>query len=136
MSENNFSICSFRTILSIVTIVIIIPVAMMNTGTTDISLYITICVFVLGKYVDLIAKILDRPSRLCFWIYIVGLIIGMMVVAMCFFATLGIGYILSERIIYDCILIAFTMFFGFVDVAEFINYLGKVVYTKEVLNQI
>lgn len=136
MSTNNkFSICSFRTILSILAIVIMIPLALYNTDSSDISFYVTVSVFVLGKYVDLVEKVLDRPSRLYHFVYMLGIVIGILAVAMCFFAFVGITLILSVKMIYDNALIVLTMFFCFIDIAEFIYYVCRLNYTKKLLYQ-
>lgn len=87
-TKDSFTISAFKMLLSIVALVIILP---MVDNLTDISFYVTVSVYVLGKFIDLISKIIERQLKIFYIIYIAGAIVGMLAVAMCFYAFANTG---------------------------------------------
>lgn len=132
-TNDSFSIAALKMLLSAVSIVIMLP---MVENVTDISFYVTVSVYVLGKFIELVANISDRPLKIFFVIYIAGVIVGIVAVSMCFYA-FAISSNGSENqitLIYNQVLLILTLAFGFIDIANFVYCICKLNYTKNKLN--
>lgn len=133
-TKDGFTISAFKMLLSIVALVIMLP---MVDNLTDISFYVTVSVYVLGKFIELVSKITERQLKVFFVIYIAGAIVGMLAVAMCFyaFANVDISNGVSNTITYNWILMGMTIAFCFIDIADFVYCICKLSYTKKKLQQ-
>lgn len=133
-TKDNFTISAFRMLLSVLSLVIIIP--MMN-NLEDISFYVSVSVYVLGKFIDLVAKITQRQLKIFFVVYVLGAVISIVAVAMCFlgFADVGIASGITNTLTYNKILLYVTTGICFVDVADFVFCICKLSYTKGKLHQ-
>jgi len=133
-TKDSFTISAFRMLLSILSLVIIIP---MVDNLNDISFYVSVSVYVLGKFIDLVAKITQRQLKIFFVIYIFGAVASIVAVAMCFlvFADVGILSELTNTLIYNRVLLYVTTLICFIDVADFVFCICKLSYTKEKLHQ-
>lgn len=133
-TKESFGISAFRMLLSVISLVIIIP---MVWNVSDISLYVTVSVYVLGKFIDLVAKIYQRQFRIIFDIYVIGVVISIVAVAMCFygFASVNIPNGITHKMLYNVILIVVTTVICFTDVADFVVCICKLKYTKKKLQQ-
>uniref|UniRef100_UPI004055C3FD hypothetical protein n=1 Tax=Acetatifactor sp. TaxID=1872090 RepID=UPI004055C3FD len=133
-TKDGFAISSFKMLLSVVSLVIMIPII---GNLKDVSFYVTVCVFVLGKFFELVSKILDRPIKIFFILYLIGVAIGTLAVAMCFlgFASINITNGISNTLTYNYILLGLTAAFCFIDVADFVLCVCKISYTKRRLQQ-
>lgn len=134
-TKDGFTISAFKMLLSIVSLVIILP---MVDHLEDISFYVTVSVYVLGKFIELISKIMERQLKVFYIIYILGAIIGILAVAMCFyaFADTDTSNGISNTITYNWILMIMTIAFCFIDIADFIYCICKLTYTKKKLQQL
>lgn len=133
-TKDGFIISSFKLLLSVVAIVIMLP---MVDNLTDISFYVTVSVYVLGKFVELVDKVMGRPFKIFYVIYIIGIIIGVVAVSMCFYAFAssdGLGQN-TFSLLYNQILLIMVFAFGFIDVADFVFCICKQTYTREKLKQ-
>ncbi|MDE7432559.1 MAG: hypothetical protein K2N34_11700 [Lachnospiraceae bacterium] len=133
-TKDNFAISAFKMLLSIVALVIMLP---MIDNLTDNSFYVTVSVYVLGKFIELVSKITERQLIVFYIIYIGGTIVGMLAVAMCFyaFANTDVSDGISNTITYNWILMGMTIAFCFIDIADFIYCICKLSYTKKKLQQ-
>lgn len=133
-TKDGFTISAFKMLLSIVALVIMLP---MVDNLTDISFYVTVSVYVLGKFIELVSKITERQLKIFYVIYITGAIVGMLAVAMCFyaFASTDVSNGISNTITYNWILIIMTIAFCFIDIADFVYCICKLSYTKKKLQQ-
>ncbi len=133
-TKDSFTISAFRMLLSVLSLVIIIP---MVDNLKDISFYVSVSVYVLGKFIDLIAKITQRQLKIFYVVYVWGAVVSMVAVAMCFlgFANVGIANELTNTLTYNRILLYVTTFICFVDVADFVFCVCKLSHTKEKLHQ-
>lgn len=133
-TKDNFTISAFRMLLSVLSLVIIIP---MVNKLEDVSFYVSVSVYVLGKFIDLVAKITQRQLKIFFVVYILGASVSIVVVAMCFlgFANVGTSNELTNTILYNTTLLYATTLICFVDVAEFVFCVCKLSYTKRKLHQ-
>lgn len=134
-TKDSFTISAFKMLLSIIALVIILP---MVDNLADISFYVTVSVYVLGKFIELISKIMERQLRVFYIIYIAGAIIGMLAIAMCFyaFASADAPNGIVNTITYNWILMCMTIAFCFIDIADFIYCICKLSYTKKKLQQL
>ncbi|MDE6421665.1 MAG: hypothetical protein K2K87_14255 [Lachnospiraceae bacterium] len=135
MSTNDsFAIVAFKVLLSIVSLVIMIPLV---NNLTDISFYVTVSVYVLGKFIDLVAKISQRQLKIFFIIYIMGVVVSILACAMCFlgFANVDISNGITNTLAYNVILLSLASLICFVDVADFVLCICKLSYTKRKLRQ-
>ena len=109
---------------------------MMN-NLEDISFYVSVSVYVLGKFIDLVAKITQRQLKIFFVVYVLGAVISIVAVAMCFlgFADVGIASGITNTLTYNKILLYVTTGICFVDVADFVFCICKLSYTKGKLHQ-
>lgn len=133
-TKDGFTISAFRMLLSVLSLVIILP---MVDNLTDISFYVTVSVYVLGKFIDLVAKISQRQLKIFFIVYILGAVVSMVAVAMCFFgfANADISNGVTNTLTYNKILLYVTALICFVDVADFVFCICKLSYTKKKLHQ-
>lgn len=133
-TNEGFSISAFRMLLSMVSLVIIFP---MLGNFDDSSFYVSVSVYVLGKFIDLVAKISQRQLKIFFAIYIFGAVVSIAVVAMCFlgFANVDITNGITHTLLYNKIVLGATGFICFVDVADFVYCICKLCYTKNKLHQ-
>lgn len=133
-TKESFPISAFRMLLSVLSLVIIIP---MVNNFTDISFYVSVSVYVLGKFIDLIARISQRQMKVFFRIYICGTIFSIVAVAMCFFgfANMNVSNGVSNTLLYNNILLYVTTLICFIDVADFVFCVCKLSYTKKKLHQ-
>lgn len=133
-TKDSFTISAFKMLLSIVALVIMLP---MVDNLTDVSFYVTVSVYVLGKFIELVSKITERQLKVFYIIYIMGVIVGMLAVAMCFyaFANIDVNNGISNTITYNWILMGMTIAFCFIDVADFVYCICKLTYTKKKLQQ-
>ncbi len=131
-TKDNFTISAFKMLLSIVALVIILP---MVTNVTDHSFYVTVSVYVLGKYIELVSKITERQLKIFYMIYIIGTIVGILAVAMCFyaFADTNVSNGVSNTLTFNWILMGMTVAFCFIDIADFVYCICKLSYTKKKL---
>lgn len=132
--KDGFIISAFKMLLSIIVLVIMLPLL---ESLDDFSIYATISVYVLGKFIELVSKIMERQLKMFYFIYIAGIIIGMSAIAMCFYAFANAdiynGYF--NTILYNCILMGMTTVFCFIDMADFIYCICKLSFTKKKLQQ-
>lgn len=133
-TKDGFTISAFKMLLSIVALVIMLP---MVDNLTDISFYVTVSVYVLGKFIELVSKITERQLKVFYIVYIAGTIVGMLAVAMCFyaFANIGISNGISNTLTYNIILMCMTIAFCFIDIADFVYCICKLSHTKKKLKQ-
>lgn len=131
-TTDSFSISALKMLLSTISIVIILPFV---EDFTDISFYVTVSVYVLGKFIDLVAKISERNTKSFHNIYIVGVIIGIITVSMCFYAFASISAACSLTLAFNhCLLVLISGFF-FIDIVDFMYSIMKLSYTKKALRQ-
>lgn len=128
-TEDNFTVSSFRMLLSVVAIIIMLPLV---DNLTDLSFYVTVSVYVLGKFIELVAKISERQLKIFYIIYICGVLLGMLAISMCFYAFASGG---PSTLKYNQTLIVITIAFGFIDIADFVYCICKLSYTKNKLKQ-
>lgn len=133
--KDSFSIMTFRMLLSVVSVSIIVP---FFDDITDNSFYVTICVFVLGKFIDFIDKIVDRTRKDSFVLYLVGIMVAVMSITLCFYAFLCWGDDGFEvyAINYNVTLMLTALVLGTIDLLDFFCYLGGWLRTKKMLKQI
>lgn len=133
-TNDSFSISAFKMLLSVLSLVIIVP---MIDNLDDISFYVTISVYVLGKFIDLVAKISQRQLKVFFIVYILGVIISIIIVAMCFlgFAYEDVKNGITNTLSYNKCLIYLTTAICFIDIADFVFCICKLNYTKKKLHQ-
>lgn len=133
-TNDSFSVSAFKMLFSLLSLVIMIP---MVDDLKEIAFYVTISVYVLGKFIDLVAKISQRQLKVFFIIYICGVIVSMLVVAMCFlgFAYADVENGITNTLEYNKCLIYLTTMICFIDVADFVFCICKLNYTKEKLHQ-
>lgn len=131
-TTDSFSISALKMLLSTISIVIILPFV---EDFTDISFYVTVSVYVLGKFIDLVAKISERNTKSFHNIYIIGVIIGIITVSMCFYAFASISADCSLTLAFNhCLLVLISGFF-FIDIVDFMYSIMKLSYTKKALRQ-
>lgn len=133
-TNDSFSVSSFKMLFSVLSLVIMIP---MIDKLDDISLYVTVSVYILGKFLDLVAKISQRQLKVYFIIYIFGVTISIFIVAMCFlgFAYMDVENGLTNTEPYNICLFCFATLICFIDVADFVLCICKLNYTKKKLHQ-
>lgn len=134
VTKDSFTIVAFKVLLSIVSLVIMIP---MIDNLTDISFYVTVSVYILGKFIDLVAKICQRQLKIFLMIYIAGVVVSILAVAMCFlgFANVDISNGITNTFSYNVLLLGLASLIGFVDVADFVLCICKMIDTKRRLQQ-
>jgi hypothetical protein len=133
-TKDDFTILTFKMLLSALSLVIILP---MMGNLIDTSFYVTVIVYILGKLVELVSKVPHRQPMCFFILYILGIIASIIAVAMCFFGlveTNGSNSITST-FGYNVILIILSAFVCFTDVADFTFGICKLCYTKRKLRQ-
>ena len=128
--RDDLTTASLKTLLSIISLVIILPII---EYTESITLYITVCVFVLGKFVEVIQKCNHRQPVSYFCMYIVGILLGIIAISMCFygFATIAEDNSLSSSFNYT--LIAISAYYCFLDIADLLFCVARTIYTKHLL---
>ncbi len=133
-TKDGFTISAFKMLLSVVSLAIMLP---MVDDLTNISFYVTVNVYVLGKFIDLVSKIMERQRKLFFIIYLIGVVIGMIAVGMCFFAfaNTDIANGISFTLPYNYILLVMVTAFCFIDIADFVLCICKLNDTKQRLQQ-
>lgn len=133
-TKDGFMISAFKVLLSMVALVIMLPLV---GNIKDISFYVTVSVYVLGKFIELVSKITERQLKIFYFIYIAGSILGMLAVTMCFFAfaNTDVSCGVSNTITYNWILMCMTIAIGFIDIADFVYCICKLSYTKKKLQQ-
>lgn len=133
-TKDNFTICAFKMLLSSMAVIIILP---MVDNLTDISFYVTVSVYILGKFIELVSKITERQLKVFHYIYIAGIVVGMFAIAMCFYAFANTDATdgISNTITYNWILMIMTIAFYFIDMADFVYCICKLNYTKKKLQQ-
>lgn len=133
-TKEGFEITAFKMLLSVLSLIIMIP---MVGILTDISFYVTVCVYVLGKFIELVSKITQRQIKLFFIIYMLGVIISIVVAGMCFlgFASTDVNNGITNTLLYNQILLGLTTAICFIDVADFILCICKLSYTRKKLHQ-
>lgn len=133
-TKDGFIISAFKMLLSVVTVAIILP---MVDDVKSIAFYVTVSVYVLGKFVDLVAKIMERQIKLFFVIYLLGVIVGMLAVGMCFyaFASTNLANGISTTRTFNYVLLSATAVFCFIDIVDFVWCICKLYYTKKKLQQ-
>lgn len=132
-TKDGFEIMAFKMLLSVLSLVIMIP--MVDT-LTDVSFYVSVCVYVLGKFVDLVAKINQRNFKLFFVIYILGLTISIIAAAMCFcgFASTNNTNEITNTLLYNRVLLGLVTAICFVDVSDFVFCICRLSYTRRKLH--
>lgn len=133
-TNDTFSVSAFRMLISILSLIIMLP---MVGNLTDISFYVTVSVYVLGKFLDLSAKISQRQLKIYFVIYIVGVVVSIIIVTMCFFgfACTNVNNGITNTLQYNKVLMFLTTSICFIDVADFVFCIYKLNYTKKKLHQ-
>ena len=133
-TKDGFMISAFKMLLSIVSLAIMLP---MVVDLESISFYVTISVYVLGKFIELVAKIMERQMKYFFVIYMVGAVIGMIVVGMCFFAFADTAFAtgISKTTAYNYALLGMTGAFCFIDITDFVFCVCRLGDTKRRLHQ-
>lgn len=133
-TKDGFTISAFKMLLSIVSLAIMLP---MVDDLESISFYVAVSVYVLGKFIELIAKIMERQRKFFFVIYMVGVMIGMIVVGMCFFAFADTDFAtgISKTTAYNYALLGLTVAFCFIDIADFVFCICRLYDTKRRLHQ-
>lgn len=133
-TKEGFEITAFKMLLSVLSLIIMIP---MVGILTDISFYVTVCIYVLGKFIELVSKITQRQMKLFFIIYMLGVIISIVVAGMCFlgFASTNVDNGITNTLLYNQILLGLATAICFIDVADFILCICKLSYTREKLHQ-
>lgn len=133
-TKEGFEISAFRMLLSAASLAIMIPMVKVVVG---ISFYVTVCVYILGKFVDLVAKVKQRQNKLFFVIYIIGILISILAIGMCFwgFANAGTSETVTNTPMYNIILLIMAVAICAIDIADFIFCICRLNYTKEKLQQ-
>lgn len=140
MSTNDgFAILVLRVLLSVLALLIMVP---MFDNSADVPFYVTVCVYLLGKLVDLAAKIMRKQFFLMLLIYMAGVIICIAAIGICFLGIASVG-IVPENVVgkfvgtapYNFSLIIMSALICLVDLIEFLFCLGRIMYTKKKLGQ-
>lgn len=129
--RDDFATAALKMLLSVISLVIIFPVV---SNTTDISLYVTVSVFVLGKFVELVEKVTQRQLVLFYAIYIIGIFVGIVAVAMCFYGFAAMPEDVTLSLEFNMVLVVFAACYCFIDLADFIYCLARTIYTKKQLH--
>ena len=132
MFKDDFSASSLKMLVSAVSLGVIFPVV---THTADVALYITVCVYVLGKFVDLVSKVSQRQLMLFYIIYIGGIAVGVIAVAMCFYGFANIVEAHSNSLTFNFVLVVLCALYCFIDVADFVYSIFINVHTRTLLHQ-
>lgn len=132
VTKDDFSTSALKMLLSAISLVIIFPII---DHTNDVSLYVTVSVYVLGKFIDLVAKVTQRQFLLFYIIYIVGIIMGIVAVSMCFYGFASISETHECSLVFNQILVMFSACYCFIDVADFVYCIYRTIYTKNLLHQ-
>ena len=131
-TTDSFSISALKMLLSTISIVIILPFV---EDFTDISFYVTVSVYVLGKFIDLVAKISERNIKSFHNIYIIGVIIGIITVSMCFYAFASISATCALTLAFNHWLLVLISGFFFIDIVDFVYSIMRLSHTKKALKQ-
>ncbi len=129
--KDDFSSAALKFLLSVISLVIIFPVI---SHTSDIALYVTVSVFVLGKFVDLLGKISQRQLALFYVIYILGIFVGIAAVAMCFYGFASMPEAKAFPIGFNITLVVLAAVYSFIDLADFVYCIVRTIYTKKQLH--
>jgi len=129
--KDDFATSALKMLLSVISLVIIFPVA---NKTSDIALCITICVFMLGKLLDFINKVTQRQLFLLYVVYIMGVLIGIAAVAMCFYGFSAITEGMEISLAFNATLVCLAATYSFIDLIEFIYCISRMIYTKMLLH--
>lgn len=129
--KDDFSTSALKFLLSVISLVIIFPVV---GHTSDIALLVTVSVFVLGKFVDLLSKVTQRQLALFYVIYILGIFVGVAAVAMCFYGFASISEAGEFSISFNITLVILSAIYSFIDLADFVYCIVRTIYTKKQLH--
>ena len=130
--KDDFSTSSLKMLVSAISLGVIFPVV---EHTADVALYITVCVYVLGKFVDLVSKVTRRQLIMFYVIYIGGIVVGVLALAMCFYGFAHIVEVNSNSLTFNFVLVGLCALYCFIDVADFVYSVFINVYTRELLHQ-
>lgn len=131
VTRDDFSTSALKMLLSAISLVIIFPIM---DHTTDVSLYVTVSVYVLGKFIDLVAKVTQRQLLLFYIIYIGGIIVGIVAVSMCFYGFASMSETKTCSLFFNQVLIMLSACYCFIDVADFVYCIYRTIYTKKLLH--
>lgn len=130
--KDDFSTSSLKMLVSAISLGVIFPVV---EHTSDVALYVTVCVYVLGKFVDLVSKVSQRQLIMFYIIYIGGIAVGVLTLAMCFYGFATIVETGSNSLTFNFILVGLCALYCFIDVADFVYSIFLNVYTRRLLHQ-
>lgn len=138
-TNDSFVVSAFRMMLSVLALIIMLPLV---DNFTDVSFYVTVSIYLLGKFVDLVAKVTHKQLFLIYFICVIGMIICVVAIGMCFLgfasvgaAETGIVKMFVNTKPYNYTLIIATTLVCMVDVIDFIFCISKLNYTKQKLKQ-
>lgn len=132
-SKDNFQVLTLRILLVIVSLAIMLPAV-----DDAIAFYVTVSIFVLGKLIDLTEKISESRTKLFFAVYVIDIILGILILAMCFYGFADVDAAKAEEffIVYNYILLGMTTVFCAADIIEFVSGICRLYHTKHKLKQI
>lgn len=87
-TKDDFAVSALKVLLSAVSLAIMLP---MMYNLDGVSFYATVSVYVLGKFVDLVAKLTEKQLKMLYVIYIAGIGVAIVAVALCFYAFASAG---------------------------------------------
>jgi len=128
-TKDNYMVVSFKMLLASIAIVIMIP---MIDNTSDISFYVSVCVYVLGKFIDLLVKLSEKPIKQFFIVYQLGVIVGIVVISICFFVFADMS-VCTIKV--NWALFILTVVFASIELMELIYCFCKLYNTKKKLKQ-
>lgn len=133
-SKDNFQALTLRILLVIVSLAIMLPIV----DDSAISFYVTVSVFVLGKLIDLTEKIIDSRTKMFFTVYLIDIILGILILAMCFYGFANVDATKEGKFLigYNYILLCMTTLFCVADIMEFVSGICRLYHTKHKLKQI
>lgn len=129
--KDDFATSALKMLLSVISLVIIFPVA---NKTGDIALCITVSVFMLGKLLDFISKVSQRQLLVLNIFYILGVIIGIVAIGMCFYGFSAVTEKMELSLAFNGILVCLAASYSFIDLIEFIYCIARTIYTKALLH--
>lgn len=130
--KDDFSMASLKLLVSAISLAVIFPIV---EDVSTVALYITVCVFIFGKFVDLISKMTQRQFLLFYFIYLVGIITGILALALCFFGCANIAENQKNALELNFWLVGFCSLYCAIDLADFVYNVYVTVYTKHLLHQ-
>lgn len=116
-TKDNFAITAFRVLITSISIAIMFPFV---EHTSNASFYVTIIVFVLGKFVEIVFSLSSRPLKIMFKYYVAYIFLSIVIISMCFFSFLETNMTTESSAGFNLILYCCTIALGFFDMFEFI----------------